>query len=109
MTELNLPERIFARGEEPAGERVNTYHKPKRIESILEALDPEEGSFGQYVIVRRLREFAFVTGLKCGRIPICLKRKVARSRSFQCYKSQTMGETDFGWDDEVEDDLVDNM
>lgn len=55
MTELNLPERIFARGEEPAGERVNTYHKPKRIESILEALDPEEGSFGQYVIVRRLR------------------------------------------------------
>ncbi|WZZ57108.1 hypothetical protein YC2023_057215 [Brassica napus] len=24
-----------------------------------------------------------------------------RSRSFQCYKSQTMGETDFGWDDEV--------
>ena len=21
----------------------------------------------------------------------------------------TMGETDFGWDDEVEDDLVDNM
>lgn len=45
MTELNLPERIFARGEEPAGERVNTYHKPKRIESILEALDPEEVRF----------------------------------------------------------------
>lgn len=34
---------------------------------------------------------------------------IVRSRSFQCYKSQTMGETDFGWDDEVEDDLVDNM
>ncbi|KAJ4914804.1 Uncharacterized protein Rs2_00354 [Raphanus sativus] len=72
-----LPERMFAAGEEPAGDRVNTYHKPKRIESILEALDPEEveflrqstfgkiiaqaenpsfsGSFGQFVLVRNLR------------------------------------------------------
>lgn len=77
MEELRLPERMFAAGEEPNGERVNTYHKPKRIESILEALDPEEveflrnttfgkiisqaenpsfsGSFGQFVIVRMLR------------------------------------------------------
>ncbi|CAN6813451.1 unnamed protein product, partial [Brassica oleracea] len=33
---------MFAAGEEPNGETVNTYHKPKRIETILEALDPEE-------------------------------------------------------------------
>lgn len=60
------------------------------------------GFFLVEILIRMsLQEFAFVTGLKCGRIPICLKRKVARSRSFQCYKSQTMGETDFGWDDEV--------
>lgn len=74
---MRLPERMFAAGEEPNRERVNTYHKPKRIESILEALEPEEaeflrnttfgkiisqaenpsfsGSFGQFVIVRMLR------------------------------------------------------
>lgn len=77
MEETLLPERLFAAGEEPAGDRVNTYHKPKRIESILDALDPEEvlflrqstfgkiisqaenpsfsGSFGQFVVVRILR------------------------------------------------------
>lgn len=77
MDELPLPERMFAAGEEPNEERVNTYRKPKIIESILEALDPEEvdflrnttfgkiisqaknpsfsGSFGQFVIVRLLR------------------------------------------------------
>ncbi|CAN7022400.1 unnamed protein product [Brassica rapa subsp. trilocularis] len=76
MENLRLPERMFAYGEEPNGERVNTYHKPKRIETILDALDPEEvdflrnmtfgkiislaenpsfsGSFGQFVIVRIL-------------------------------------------------------
>lgn len=68
---------MFAAGEEPAGERVNTYHKPKRIESIMEALQPDEiefmrnstfgkiisqaenpsfsGAFGQFVIVRMLK------------------------------------------------------
>ncbi|CAN6831696.1 unnamed protein product, partial [Brassica oleracea] len=77
MELTQLPERMFASGEEPVGERVNTHHKPKRIESILDALDPEEvefmrkttfgkiisqaknpsfsGSFGQFVIVRILR------------------------------------------------------
>ncbi|CAN7027506.1 unnamed protein product, partial [Brassica rapa subsp. trilocularis] len=77
MELTQLPERMFAAGEEPVGERVNTYHKPKRIESILDALEPEEvdfmrkttfgkiisqaenpsfsGSFGQFVIVRILR------------------------------------------------------
>ncbi|KAF8080051.1 hypothetical protein N665_0979s0007 [Sinapis alba] len=77
MGEFRLPECMFAAGEEPNGERVNTYHKPKKIESIIEALDLEEvyflrsttfgkiisqaenpsfsGSFGQFVIVRVLR------------------------------------------------------
>ncbi|CAN7135736.1 unnamed protein product [Brassica rapa subsp. narinosa] len=45
MENLRLPERMFAYGEEPNGERVNTYHKPKRIEIILDALDPEEVEF----------------------------------------------------------------
>ncbi|CAN6936610.1 unnamed protein product, partial [Brassica oleracea] len=45
MENLRLPERMFAYGEEPNGERVNTYHKPKRIETILDALDPEEVEF----------------------------------------------------------------
>ncbi|CAN6816462.1 unnamed protein product [Brassica oleracea] len=77
MGELCLPERMFAAGEELNGERVNTYHKTKRIESIIEALDPDEvdflrsttfgkiisqaenpsfsGSFGQFVIVDMFR------------------------------------------------------
>lgn len=37
------------------------------------------GFFLVEILIRMsLQEFAFVTGLKCGRIPICLKRKVAR-------------------------------
>lgn len=77
MEEMQLPERMFAAGEEPTGERVNTYHKPKRIESIIDALEPDEvefmrnstfgkiisqaenpsfsGTFGQFVIVRMLK------------------------------------------------------
>ena len=73
MEQTILPERMFAAGEEPSGDRVNTYHKPKRIKSILDALEQEEvdflrqttfgkinslaenpsfsGSFGQFVIV----------------------------------------------------------
>ena len=77
MEEIQIPERMFAAGDEPAGERVNTYHKPKRIDSIIEALEPDEvefmrnttfgkiisqaenpsfsGTFGQFVIVRMLK------------------------------------------------------
>ncbi|XP_013624020.1 PREDICTED: uncharacterized protein LOC106329989 [Brassica oleracea var. oleracea] len=77
MEEIQIPERMFATCEEPAGERVNTYHKPKRIDSIIEALEPDEvefmrnttfgkiisqaenpsfsGTFGQFVIVRMLK------------------------------------------------------
>ncbi|KAG2331182.1 hypothetical protein Bca52824_002362 [Brassica carinata] len=45
MENMQLPDRMFAAGHEPNGERVNTYHKPKRIKSIIEALDPEEIEF----------------------------------------------------------------
>nr|VDD46942.1 unnamed protein product [Brassica oleracea] len=45
MEHTQLPEQMFVAGEEPAGERVNTYHKPKRIESIIDTLDPEEVEF----------------------------------------------------------------
>lgn len=76
MEQAILHERMFVAGEEPSGDRVNTYHKLKRIESILDALEPEEvhflqqtmfgkiisladnpsfsGRFGQFVIVRIL-------------------------------------------------------
>ena len=69
-----LPPRMFAAGEEPLGERVNSYHKLKRTELLIEALEPDEleflrnstfgkilaieenppfsGAFGQYVVVR---------------------------------------------------------
>ncbi|CAF1789180.1 unnamed protein product [Brassica oleracea] len=65
---------MFAAGEEPLGERVNSYHKLKRTELLIEALEPDEleflrnstfgkilaieenppfsGAFGQYVVVR---------------------------------------------------------
>ncbi|KAH0891770.1 hypothetical protein HID58_054199 [Brassica napus] len=42
MEQTSLPERMLAAGEEPTGDRVNTYHKQKRIKSILDALEPEE-------------------------------------------------------------------
>ncbi|XP_024009313.1 uncharacterized protein LOC112084416 [Eutrema salsugineum] len=43
--EPSLPERIFAAGEEPIGERINCYHKSKAINNILSALDEEERDF----------------------------------------------------------------
>lgn len=72
-----LPERMPAIGEEPTGERINLYHKPKSIDSILNALTGEEikflrrsnfgkliatserppfsSSFGQYIFTRMLK------------------------------------------------------
>ncbi|KAL0706969.1 hypothetical protein Bca4012_073395 [Brassica carinata] len=68
---------MFAVGDEPLGERVNSYHKVKRTELLIDALEPEEldflrnstfgkvlaieenppfsGAFGQYVVVRLLK------------------------------------------------------
>ncbi|CAN7014178.1 unnamed protein product [Brassica rapa subsp. trilocularis] len=105
MEEELLPPRMFAAGDEPLGERVNSYHKLKRTEMLIDALEPEElaflrkstfgkvlaieenppfsGAFGQHVVVRllkvnkkmSLREFAIVTGLNCQKIPEPTKRK----------------------------------
>ncbi|KAG2249414.1 hypothetical protein Bca52824_089042 [Brassica carinata] len=77
MEDFLLPSRMFATGEEPLGERVNSYHKIKRTKLLIEALEPEEleflrnstfgkilaieenppfsGAFGQYVVVRLLK------------------------------------------------------
>lgn len=75
--DLNLPERMFAAGDEPVGERINSYHRTKRTEALIAALDAEEleflknstfgkvisldenppfsGAFCQYIIVRLLK------------------------------------------------------
>ena len=47
---------MFAAGEEPNDERVNTFHKPKRIETILEALNPEETQLVFMVAVPQIKE-----------------------------------------------------
>lgn len=77
MEEILLPPRMFAAGDEPLGERVNSYHKINTTKRILAALEPDEleflrnstfgkilsieenppfsGAFGQYVVVRILK------------------------------------------------------
>ncbi|XP_024004785.1 uncharacterized protein LOC112081946 [Eutrema salsugineum] len=77
MAIQELPSRIFAAGDEPTGERVNSYHKAKSIGNIMDALDEGErnylrsspfgkliataekpslsGSFGHYIITRLLK------------------------------------------------------
>ncbi|KAH0869731.1 hypothetical protein HID58_076753 [Brassica napus] len=77
MEDLAPPPRMFIAGEEPLGERVNSYHKLKRTELLIDALELEEleflrnstfgkilaieenppfsGAFGQYVVVRLLK------------------------------------------------------
>lgn len=77
MEEVLLPPRMFAAGDEPLGERVNSYHKLRRTEMLIDALEPEElnflriltfgkvlaieenppfsGAFGQHVVVRLLK------------------------------------------------------
>lgn len=77
MVEHVLPNRIFAFGDEPSGQRVNSYHKMKRTEFIIDALEQDEilylrnstfgkvisiyenppfsGAFGHFILVRRLK------------------------------------------------------
>ncbi|KAF2555026.1 hypothetical protein F2Q68_00014849 [Brassica cretica] len=45
MDRNSLPPRMFAAGEEPVGERINSYHKIKKTELITDALEPEELEF----------------------------------------------------------------
>ncbi|KAG2330350.1 hypothetical protein Bca52824_001530 [Brassica carinata] len=96
MEEIMLPPRMFAAGDEPIAERVNSYHKLKTTRKILDALEPEElefirnstfgriiaideqppfsGAFGQHAAADT-QEFAIVTGLNCGKIPVKKKKK----------------------------------
>ena len=77
MDRFVLPPRMFAAGEEPLGKRINSYHKIKKTEMIIDAPEQEEldflqnstfgkivaidenhpfsGTFGQYIIVRLLK------------------------------------------------------
>ncbi|XP_020887730.1 uncharacterized protein LOC9321758 [Arabidopsis lyrata subsp. lyrata] len=62
MAELELPSRLFADREEPAGDRVNMYFKLNTIKAVLKALTPEE--------LDTIRpEFGLVTGLNCQPLP----------------------------------------
>ncbi|CAL9237676.1 unnamed protein product, partial [Arabidopsis halleri] len=42
MTDIDLPSRLFADREEPAGDRVNMYFKLNTIKDVLKALTPKE-------------------------------------------------------------------
>lgn len=103
-----LPVRMFTAGQEPTGERVNSYHKPKSIDSILNALSVEEinslrrskfgkliatsekpafsESFGQFIITRMLNvskkhELWFIFAGKPIRVSL---RKFAIVTDLQC-------------------------
>lgn len=45
MDEILLPPRMLTAGDEPVGERVNSYHKIKTTRAIIAALEPEELEF----------------------------------------------------------------
>ncbi|XP_022560083.2 uncharacterized protein LOC111206910 [Brassica napus] len=99
MEDLLLPPRMFAAVEEPLGERVNSYHKLKRTELLIDALEPEEleflrnSTFGKILAIEEnppfsglvhlcgnpvrmsLREFAIVTRLNCQKIPEPTKKR----------------------------------
>ncbi|KAJ4893468.1 Uncharacterized protein Rs2_20262 [Raphanus sativus] len=45
MEEILLPPRMFAAGDEPVGDRINSYHKIKTTRAIIKALEPEELEF----------------------------------------------------------------
>ncbi|CAA7051645.1 unnamed protein product [Microthlaspi erraticum] len=107
-----LPSRIFAAGDEPVGDRVNSYFKLSSIGAVLRYLQPSEieqicpafgklldayskqaysGKLAHFLLTRQLvvnknheiwvvfsgkpirfslREFGFVTGLKCSPLPV---------------------------------------
>ncbi|KAJ4889394.1 Uncharacterized protein Rs2_29142 [Raphanus sativus] len=90
MDEIMLPPRMFAAGDEPLGERVNSYHKVKTTRAILAALEPEElefllnSTFGRILAIDdnppfsgviSLREFAIVTGCNCAKTPLKKTKK----------------------------------
>lgn len=43
MDYILLPKQMFVAGDEPLGKRVNPFHKPKRIASIIDAFKSGRG------------------------------------------------------------------
>ncbi|XP_048598062.1 uncharacterized protein LOC106430637 [Brassica napus] len=107
---LRIPDRIFAVDHEPVGVRVTPYHKPYAIRQILNALDPEEvdtirGSsqllvsskheawfiFAGKPVRFSLREFAYVTGLNCRKLPKHTKKRAKKIISEKPYWGELFG------------------
>ncbi|ESQ45853.1 hypothetical protein EUTSA_v10011074mg [Eutrema salsugineum] len=70
MATPEFSSRIFAAGDEPSSERVNSYHKAKTISNILDVIDEEERSYLRNSPFRKL---------------IATAKKLAFSRSFDHY------------------------
>ncbi|CAN6926636.1 unnamed protein product [Brassica oleracea var. botrytis] len=115
------PPRMFTAGEEPLDKRINSYHKIKKTEMIIDAPEQEEldflrnstfgkilaidknhpfsGTFGQYIIVRllkvnkkmSLREFAIVTGLNCDKLADPCKKKKKNPLNEKLYWNELFG------------------
>ncbi|CAF1779114.1 unnamed protein product [Brassica oleracea] len=66
MEEMQRFDRMFTTGEEPIGDRINTYHKSRRIKTILEAFEPICGRIHQIQLYVEVREF----DLECQVLPI---------------------------------------
>nr|VDD36778.1 unnamed protein product [Brassica oleracea] len=93
---IEVPDRMFADGEEPVGIRVLAYHRSSGIQSILRVLSDDEiqfikdSTFGKFIDLANKpalsgREFAIVTGLPCGKFP-------KKSRK---HKKERMAETQY--------------
>ncbi|KAF3530715.1 hypothetical protein DY000_02043660 [Brassica cretica] len=101
------PPRMFAAGEEPLGKRINSYHKIKKTEMIIDAPEQEEldflrnstfgkilaidknhpfsGTFGQYII------FTIVTGLNCDKLADPCKKKKKNPLNEKLYWNELFG------------------
>ncbi|KAL0855740.1 hypothetical protein Bca101_060893 [Brassica carinata] len=133
-TNMEIPKMMFAEGEEPVGVRVLTYQSSRAINTILDALEPEEiqffrdssfgklieiaekpsfsGRFARFLLSRQLkvlkkheawfrfagkpirfslREFAIVTGLPCGELPVRTNPKKKKNATEKPYWPELFG------------------
>ncbi|CAN6828422.1 unnamed protein product, partial [Brassica oleracea] len=99
---------MFAAGEEPNGETVNTYHKPKRIETILEALDPEETQ----LVFHRLNRSYSESESDCNDLQADeeeepdVSKPIPLLQMISMIEDTTHSPDDLIWDDKGEDDTV---
>ncbi|CAF1828211.1 unnamed protein product, partial [Brassica napus] len=106
---------MFAAGEEPNEERVNTYRKPKIIESILEALDPEEAQ-PVVIIVSDTESESAVGDSQAEEDDEEVEQNVsvtatppAAVEMISMIEDTTHSTQDLVWEDEVEDETVDKL